>query len=126
MRELAQGYTALKRWLQAERRVVGLGLFDCGLRLVGYAALALPALALSVVASLLAMASVRRGLQQWTDGAWWADFALALGVLALLPGFALLVRRRVHRSALRSLREAFGESAPSIASPATPHSEPRS
>jgi hypothetical protein len=125
MRELELIYTAFKRWMQAERRVLGLGLFDFGLRLVGYAALALPALALSVVASLLAMASVRRGLQQWTDGAWWADFALALGVLALLPGFALLVRRRVHRSALRSLREAFGESGAST-SPAAPHAEPRS
>lgn len=108
-REFEQGYGSFKRWLQAERGLIRIRLFDHGLRLVGYAALALPALALSVVASLLALASVRRGLQEWTDGAWWADFALAVAVLSLLPLFAMIVRRRMHRSALRSVQTALGE-----------------
>jgi len=107
--EFERGYVSLKRWLKAERGLIRIKLFDHGLRLVGYAALALPALALSVVASLLALASVRRGLQEWTDGAWWADFALAIAVLSLLPLFAMIVRGRVHRSALRDVRRALGE-----------------
>lgn len=97
-------FRSLKRALYVEKRVLGLTMFDAGYRLAGFAAVTLSGLAISLVATLLLVASVRRGLQVLTQDAWWSDLILAVVLLALLFGAAPAYRRFIHRSTLAETR----------------------
>lgn len=109
--EIDQAFTALKRSLYIERRALGLSLFDTAYRAAAFAAAAISGLAIALVATLLSVASARRGLQLWTNGAWWSDLALGILLVLLLAVSAHALRRFVHRSTLAGTRRVLSESA---------------
>ncbi|MDZ4773753.1 MAG: hypothetical protein SGI72_11540 [Planctomycetota bacterium] len=97
-------FNGLKRSLYIEKRVLGLSIFDTGYRVAGFAAAAISGLAVALIATFLVVTSARRGMQMWTNDAWWSDLVLAVALLALLIGIAHAVRRWVHRSTLAETR----------------------
>jgi hypothetical protein len=108
--EIKAAFVALKRSLYIERQALGLSLFDTGYRLAGFAAAAICGIAVALVATLLSVASARRGLQVLTDGAWWSDLVLAVLLMVLLAGAAHALRRFIHRSTLAETRRVLSKS----------------
>jgi multisubunit Na+/H+ antiporter MnhG subunit len=109
--EIKAALVALRRSLYIERQALGLSLFDTGYRLAAFAAAALCGMAVALIATLLSVASARRGLQLLTDGAWWSDLALAILLLVLLAGAAHALRRFIHRSTLAETRRVLSKPA---------------
>ena len=109
--EFKQAFGAWKRALYTQRQVIGLSLFDSAYKALLLTAAVIAFLALSLVATLLFVSSVRRGMQLWTAGAWWSDLALAALLILMLAGAAHAVRRMVHRSTLAKTRQTLDEMA---------------
>jgi len=109
--EFKQAFGAWKRALYTQRQVIGLSLFDSAYKALLLAAAVIAFLALTLVATLLFVSSVRRGLQLWSQGAWWSDLALAALLILMLAGTAHAVRRMVHRSTLAKTRQTLDEMA---------------
>ena len=109
--EFKQAFGAWKRALYTQRQVIGLSLFDSAYKALLLVAALISFLALTLVATLLFVSSVRRGLQLWSAGAWWSDLALAALLALMLGGTAYAVRRMVHRSTLAKTRQTLDEMA---------------
>lgn len=116
--EVEGAFTTFKRMLFVERKALGLAVFDSAYMAACYGALALTGLMTMLVATWLLLASVRRGLQIWTDGAWWSDLVLGAVLIGILAGIAHGARRYVHRSTLAKTRRALSESDLAKSSPA--------
>lgn len=112
--EFGVTYTAIRRCLYIERQALGLSLFEGAFQLGTFLCLGLVGLALAITAALLLVASTRRGLALWTDGAWWSDLVLAVALGVAIVAVAHFVRRSVHKSVLASTRR--GLSAPAMQS----------
>lgn len=111
--ELDETFVALRRTVYVERQILGLSIFDAAFRCAVFACLGATGLAIAIASAWLLVASTRRGLAQWTGGAWWSDLVLALLLALALAGAAHGVRRLVHRSALARTRRGLAQRAES-------------
>jgi hypothetical protein len=107
--EIQSVFRRVKRSLYVERQILGLALFDAGFRAAAYFVALLCTLVVALGSTWFAVASVRRGLYEWTRGAWWSDLVLAALLFGALAIVSLLVRRGVHRAALRRTQHAMGQ-----------------
>lgn len=103
--EFERAWCALRSSLLAERRALGLTLFDAAFRLWTYAAIGVAIMALAVAAVIVLVLGARQGLQSLSGGAWWGDVLLACGLILMCAVTAFVVRRRVHRSTLTRTRK---------------------
>lgn len=115
--DFGQMVAALKRAAYLERRLLGLTIATTIVRAASIAAAIVAGIVVAGAAALLAIAGARRGVQLLTDGAWWADILLAVGLIAALCASVHFTLRAVHRSALARTRRELGASGAHGASP---------
>lgn len=105
--EFGSTWNAVRRAAYVERQSLGLTMYDAASKLIGWACALAALFVLTISAVLLFLHGARRGLQEWTDDAWWCDPALAIlvagGVVLAFHG----LRRHVHRSTLSRVKRAL-------------------